>query len=35
LAASIEKTDIDKVEKAKKFWYEPVKGIDGSLPDLY
>jgi glyceraldehyde-3-phosphate dehydrogenase (ferredoxin) len=35
LAAWLEKFDRDKVEAAKEFWYETLKGIDESLLELY
>ena len=35
LAAWIEKFERDKVEGAKEFWYETLKGIDESLLELY
>lgn len=35
LALWIEKFDRDKVEAAKEFWYETLKGIDESLLELY
>jgi glyceraldehyde-3-phosphate dehydrogenase (ferredoxin) len=31
----IEKFDRDKVEGAKEFWYETLKGIDENLLELY
>lgn len=35
LVAWVEKFDSDKVEGAKEFWYEMLKGIDESLLELY
>jgi glyceraldehyde-3-phosphate dehydrogenase (ferredoxin) len=35
LVAWVEKFDRDKIEGAKEFWYEMLKGIDENLLDLY